>query len=255
MIKIAAVMVVRNEADLLGANLRYHASQGISEFRIVDNGSSDRTPQLLQTMARELDVLWTRDEGPFHQSDMTTELAREAFHSGARWIVPLDADEFWSAGRLPLARVLERSDAGAIAADVVNFIQEGGSSREGPAALLTMTHRASRTPGDADQSWGLVEAGRIVRRDDLPEEIPVSIVGDPHDRRRRAQRRRRAGPVVLARSLSACRSDRGWSWRREPSMDASSSKQGSAASRLAESALASARAKDARRGMASQLGV
>src|ERR1700688_606305 len=113
--KITAVMVVRNEADLLRVNLRYHAAQGISEFRILDNGSSDRTTQLLREMAQELSVLWTRDEGPFHQSDMMTGLAREAFLAGADWIVPVDADEFWSAGSLPLARVLQKSAAGAMA--------------------------------------------------------------------------------------------------------------------------------------------
>jgi hypothetical protein len=36
MIKLAAVMIIRNEADLLEVNLRYHAAQGVTEFRIVD---------------------------------------------------------------------------------------------------------------------------------------------------------------------------------------------------------------------------
>jgi hypothetical protein len=112
-------------------------------------------------MAQKLSVLWTRDEGPFHQSDMMTGLAREAFHAGADWIVPVDADEFWSAGSLPLARILEQSADGAIVAEVRNFIQERNASSAGPAALLTMTHRASETRGSAEQSWGLVESGRI----------------------------------------------------------------------------------------------
>lgn len=154
-------MVVRNEADLLGVNLRYHAAQGINAFRVVDNGSSDRTPQLLREMARELNVLWTRDDGPFHQADMMTTIAREASRAGADWIVPIDADEFWSAGSEPLARVLERSSAGVIAADVVNFIQDRGTSGEGPSALLTMTHRVDAPRSSRDQSWSLVESRRI----------------------------------------------------------------------------------------------
>ena len=32
MLKIVAIMVVRNEADLLPVNVRYHAAQGVSEF-------------------------------------------------------------------------------------------------------------------------------------------------------------------------------------------------------------------------------
>jgi hypothetical protein len=161
MVKITAVMVVRNEADLLGVNLRYHAAQGISEFRILDNGSSDRTPQLLREMAQRLSVRWTRDEGPFHQSEMMTGLAREASLAGSDWIVPVDADEFWSAGSLPLVRMLEQSAASAIVAEVHNFIQERNAGSEGPAALLTMTHRAGETRGNADQSCGLVESGPI----------------------------------------------------------------------------------------------
>jgi hypothetical protein len=161
MVKITAVMVVRNEADLLGVNLQYHAAQGISEFRILDNGSSDRTPQLIREMARRLSVLWTRDEGPFHQSEMMTGLAREAHRAGADWIVPVDADEFWNAGSRPLVRMLEQSAAGAIVAEVRNFIQERDTSSEGSAALLTMTHRTGKARGNTEQSWGLVESGQI----------------------------------------------------------------------------------------------
>lgn len=161
MIKIAVVMVVRNEADVLGLNLHYHAAQGVREFRIVDNGSSDGTPLLLREMAGRLNLVWSRDDGPFRQADMVTGLAREAFHAGADWVVPVDADEFWSAGSLRLAEALQRSPADMIAADVVNFIQERSAVGDGPAGLLTMLHRTEETRGDADQTRELVEAGQI----------------------------------------------------------------------------------------------
>ena len=34
---------------------------------------------------------WHRDESPYRQSEIITGLAREAFRSGADWVLPLDA--------------------------------------------------------------------------------------------------------------------------------------------------------------------
>jgi Glycosyl transferase family 2 len=143
MIRIVAVMVVRNEAELLPVNVRYHAAQGVSEFRIVDNGSSDATSERLRELARSLNILWTRDAGPYHQSEIVTGLAAEACRDGADWILPIDADEFWSAGNRSLAQALEASTAGAIEARVVNFVQDRSSRGHDDTALLTMTNRVS----------------------------------------------------------------------------------------------------------------
>lgn len=143
MLHIVAVMVVRNEADLLPINIRYHAAQGIAEFRIVDNGSSDATAERLCDLAQTVRIQWTRDEGPFHQSEMVTRLAADAARAGADWIVPIDADEFWSAGGGRLAEALAASPAGAIEARVINFVQHRGNHARGEAALLTMTARVA----------------------------------------------------------------------------------------------------------------
>lgn len=160
MLKIVAIMVVRNEADLLPVNVRYHAAQGVTEFRIVDNGSSDATARRLLELSRSLRILWTRDDGPYRQSEMATGLAREACRTGADWILPIDADEFWSAGSRSLAQALETSTAGAIEARVVNFVQDRASRDRGEAALLTMTSRVA-TPYAYRQCRELVESRQI----------------------------------------------------------------------------------------------
>jgi glycosyltransferase involved in cell wall biosynthesis len=160
MLKIVAVMVVRNEADLLPINIRYHAAQGIGEFRIVDNGSSDATLDRLRELAPTARIRWTRDDGPYHQSAMATQLAVEAARDGADWIVPIDADEFWSAGRRSLAEALAASPAGAIAAPVLNFVQRRNSHAQGDAALLTMTARV-RTSYAYERCRELVESRQI----------------------------------------------------------------------------------------------
>jgi len=33
-------MMLRNEADIISVNIRYHSSMGVTDFFIVDNGSS-----------------------------------------------------------------------------------------------------------------------------------------------------------------------------------------------------------------------
>jgi hypothetical protein len=141
MIKIAAVMIIRNEADLLEVNLKYHAAQGVTEFRIVDNGSSDATIARLCELSQRLNIHWTVDAGHYRQSDIVTELATEAFRAGADWILPVDADEFWSAGDCSLIQVLTHSTAEAIETRVINFIQQRNSTCAGAAALLTMSRR------------------------------------------------------------------------------------------------------------------
>lgn len=160
MLKITAVMIVRNEADLLEVNLRYHAAQGVTEFRIVDNGSSDTTPARLRALSRRLNIRWTVDAGRYHQSAIVTELATEAVRAGADWILPVDADEFWSAGERSLTQALATSRAEAIETPVINFIQERSSTLAGAAALLTMSTRA-RALHPYAQSRELIEARQI----------------------------------------------------------------------------------------------
>jgi glycosyltransferase involved in cell wall biosynthesis len=41
---IYGVMLVRNEADIIRANLLHHLASGIDHVLVVDNGSTDGTP-------------------------------------------------------------------------------------------------------------------------------------------------------------------------------------------------------------------
>ena len=156
--KIFGVMMVRNEADILRINVLHHLDQGVDYFLIVDNGSWDGTDGVLQKMSRNGRVGWIRDPGPYHQSEITTELAREAFHRGADWVVPIDADEFWWAPGGNFRDVLEKSEAGALEVEVVNFIQRRAQTQASPDALLRMTRRAPDPVGPLGQAQELFES-------------------------------------------------------------------------------------------------
>ena len=41
-------MKVRDEADIIELNLRYHHAQGVDEFIVTDNGSTDGTLEVLE---------------------------------------------------------------------------------------------------------------------------------------------------------------------------------------------------------------
>jgi hypothetical protein len=104
----------------------------------------------------------TARPGPFLQAATTTEFAREAFLRGARWVIPIDADEFWYAPQGRLRDVLDdASGAGALEVEVVNFVQRREQDVSDPRALLTMTWRAPQTIGTSAEAPDLVEAERI----------------------------------------------------------------------------------------------
>jgi glycosyltransferase involved in cell wall biosynthesis len=109
---IYGILMLRDEADILAVNVLYHLSLGLDKVLIVDNGSSDGTDRILRRLARDKRVRWTRDDSPYRQSEIVTELAREAFRSDADWVAPLDADEFFYAPRNNLREILADSKAG-----------------------------------------------------------------------------------------------------------------------------------------------
>ena len=96
-VRLYGVSMVRNEADIVRANVLYHLSMGFDRLLIVDNASTDGTRRALRNLGRDPRVRWTRDRGSFRQGEVFTELDRQAFAEGADWVAPVDADDFWCA--------------------------------------------------------------------------------------------------------------------------------------------------------------
>jgi hypothetical protein len=111
-------LLVRNEEDILEPLLDYHLAQGVDAFVAMDNGSADRTPEILRAYEQRgvLEILPCEDSRRFLQSAYVTRMARHASAAhGADWVIDGDADEFfWPAfGSLKdvLAAVPERYGA------------------------------------------------------------------------------------------------------------------------------------------------
>jgi hypothetical protein len=149
-------------AEIVPVTIRYHLGLGLDAIWVLDNDSSDATADVLQQLAGEDPrVRWRPAPGEYEQAKLITALAREAFRSGADWVVPFDADEFWYAPCEPFREVLENSAAGALRCPVIHYIQAREQTKPAAAALLTMTRRAPHMIGPPDHGRALVEARQI----------------------------------------------------------------------------------------------
>jgi len=158
---VVGIAMVRNEADIIRVNILHHLSHCVDRMIVVDNGSTDGTDRILEEMSRTGRVMWTRDDSPYQQSRVITRLARQAYHEGADWVLPIDADEFWYARHGDFKGVLARSEAVAISAQVVTFVQRRSQQESTPEGLLHMTWRPATPVGPVERVPELVEARQI----------------------------------------------------------------------------------------------
>lgn len=159
--RLFGLMVVRNAADLLRVNLRHHLAQGVERFLVFDHASADETPAILEAFAAEGRVEWARVDGPFRCERWVNDLAAEAYLQGADWVLPVDSDEFWTAGERRIVDLLEATEAAALEVDVVNFVQQRDQQASVPDALLRMVHRVAEPVPAGAEGIRRVEDGSL----------------------------------------------------------------------------------------------
>jgi hypothetical protein len=96
-VKLVLTLLVRNEADIVDANIAYHLSRGVDFIVATDNNSDDGTLDILEEYQRRGVLHLIREPGEdYAQSEWVSRMAHlAATEYGADWIVHGDADEFW----------------------------------------------------------------------------------------------------------------------------------------------------------------
>jgi glycosyltransferase involved in cell wall biosynthesis len=120
--RIVAVSMMKNEADVAVGVVERLLAQGVDRVLVSDNASTDGTRDLLADLARGAPVDVFDDPDPrFLQAEKMTALAERAYAAHrARWILPFDADEWWT-----LPRRLPFLGADARSTSILNYVCTG----------------------------------------------------------------------------------------------------------------------------------
>lgn len=98
--QVCVIMMVKDEEDVIGANIDNLHRLGVRRFLILDNASSDQTGTILRSkrLAYQDSEIILVDDPTLHftQAEKTTGLMRMAltFWPEVQWVFPIDADEF-----------------------------------------------------------------------------------------------------------------------------------------------------------------
>lgn len=93
---IAAISMVRNEADIIESFVR-HTLTFADHLFICDHNSTDNTPKILNCLIAEglpISVVPLPDIIGYEQAEITTTLMKAAFELNYALVIPVDADEF-----------------------------------------------------------------------------------------------------------------------------------------------------------------
>jgi len=93
---LTMTILVKNEADIIEKNIRFHAAQGVDSFVVMDNDSTDGTSDILHELSKKYEITVVNEKGVYSQAKWMTRLthiARKKYNP--TWLIPNDADEFW----------------------------------------------------------------------------------------------------------------------------------------------------------------
>ncbi|MGZ4314374.1 MAG: glycosyltransferase family 2 protein [Gaiellaceae bacterium] len=105
--KLVQTLVVRDEADIVSAQIDYHLKAGVDFVLATDHESRDGTTEILASYERQGVLRLFREQGEMRESVWRSRMARlAATEHGADWVINTDADEFWMPRRGTLKEAL-----------------------------------------------------------------------------------------------------------------------------------------------------
>jgi len=105
--KLVQTLVVRDEADIVAAQIDYHLNAGVDFIIASDHDSRDGTTEILQSYVRDRHLRRIPVSGEMRDGPWRTHMARlAATEHGADWVINTDADEFWMSRGASLKEVL-----------------------------------------------------------------------------------------------------------------------------------------------------
>lgn len=141
---IAGVIQVKDEIDIIDCTVGHMLAQGVDHIWAMDWESSDGTREALEAFA-DVTVM---DGSPLpfywaHQGNYNTRLGNMAHSCGADWIIPFDADEYWTGthGRT-VKEALESVTADRVQAQILQYADfDHRSLREYPWTKVAYRYR------------------------------------------------------------------------------------------------------------------
>lgn len=131
--RLVMTLLVRDEADIVEANIKFHLDRGVDFIVATDNGSCDGTTEILEQYERE-GVLHLIHEPSrvLDQASWVNRMGRFAFDRlHADLVFHCDADEFWYPWSGSLKReLLARPWVDVLHANVVNILMRQRNGEE-----------------------------------------------------------------------------------------------------------------------------
>ena len=104
---LSVISVVRNEELTIAEWIRHHIWQGVDHFFLIDNGSSDKTIEILKEFGDR--VSFEVRPGQLRQVEFLSYCFSKNRHL-SRWFSICDPDEFWYGPKEKMVEVVKRRD-------------------------------------------------------------------------------------------------------------------------------------------------
>lgn len=112
--RLVQTLVLRDEVDIIRAQIDYHLNAGVDFVIATDHESRDGTTEILESYERAGVLRLIRERGEVRESEWRTRMARAAATDhGADWVINTDADEFWLPRRGTLKEMFAAIPEGA----------------------------------------------------------------------------------------------------------------------------------------------